>query len=70
MSGGGKKKKRVIIRNICWQMVVENWDTYTKIKIKMLYSQHFYSTFTTNLKFHVTCFYWWGKKVILVVGSN
>ena len=35
MSGGGKKGE---LLTIWWQMVVENWDTCTKIKVKILLS--------------------------------
>ena len=43
MSGG---KKKWVIKKICWQRVVENWDMCKKNSL-----QYFYNTFTTNFKF-------------------
>ena len=37
----------------------------------MICPQHFHNIFTTNPKWQiVTGYYFWGKKVILVLGSN
>ena len=37
----------------------------------MIRSQYFHNIFTINLKWQVvTGYYCWGKKVILVIGSN
>ena len=39
--------------------------------LEMIRPQHFYNFFTTNPKWQdVTDYYYWGKKIILVLGSN
>ena len=42
-----------------------------KFFLKMIYPQHFHNKFTKNPKWQVvTDCYYWGKKLILVLGSN
>ena len=67
MSGGEKKIE--LLKTICWQRVIENWDTCTQKKNKNLYN--IFTTLSRQvLSLVVMSFYLWGKKVILVVGSN
>ena len=66
MSGGEKKW---VIKKLCWQRVVENWDTCTKKK-KILYNI-FTILSPQVLSFRLLwVFIGRAKKVILVVGSN
>ena len=42
-----------------------------KLFLEMIRSQYFHNFFTINFKWQVvTNYYYWGKKVILVLGSN